>query len=531
MIKGDFMKNRVRPYSSLILVTLMLAGLLAACGDNTAAPTSAPVATTAASATTAAAATTAAGGATTAAATTAAGGATTAAATTAAGGTATTAAATTAAGGTATTAAATTAAGGTATTAAATTAGGSTGAALTLPANCTNVQLAYWNGFTGPDGPFMGQIVDAFNKANSGKITVKMTSQADYGTQLTTAAASDTLPDIAIINEDAVATNAFNNVIRPIDDVVAQLGVSASDFPKIAWDNGVVAGKRYTLPLSIVPMTMFYNADMLKAAGITAPPMTDADFQKAAAAMTTGGNKGFVITSGFPVQQIFQQLLHQFGGSEFNADVTQATWNSDAGVKAVQWMLDAQKKYSDPALEVDADLTAFKAGGAGMIWNGIWQTTNVTGSAVSFSGMATAAPQIGTQPATWAGMASLALPVHKKGNDACKDAASAMLMKYILDKSLTWSKAGNVPAYNKVRNSADIASLHPQAELAKAVENPVFPPSVAGIGDAFGPLSDAITALMTGKTTDIKKALDDAATKSNQTLAANKAKYGTAPKS
>jgi multiple sugar transport system substrate-binding protein len=127
-------------------------------------------------------------------------------------------------------------------------------------------------------------------------------------------------------------------------------------------------------------------------------------------------------------------------------------------------------------------------------------------------------------------MASLGLPVHKKGNDACKDAASAMLIKYILDNSLTWAKAGNVPAYNKVRNSADIASLHPQADLAKAVENPIFPPSVPGIGDAFAPLSDAVTALMTGKSTDVKKALDDAAAKSNQILAANKAKYGDAPK-
>ena len=478
------MLRKLRLHFSLVTVLCMLClVLLSACGDSTTASTSVAATTSGAAATTSSAATTSAGTATTAAvATTAAGGST------------------------------------------------SGGAALTLPANCTNVQLQYWNGFTGPDGPFMGQIVDAFNKANTGKITVKMTSQADYGTQLTTAAASDTLPDIAIINEDAVATNAFNNVIRPIDQVVGQLGFTVSDFPKVAWDNGVVAGKRYTLPLSMVPMTMYYNADLLKAAGLSDPPKTDADFQKVAAAMTKGGNKGFEITSGFPVQQIFQQLLHQYGGSEFNADVSQATWNSDAGVKAVQWMLDAQKKYSEPALEVDADLNAFKAGTAGMIWNGIWQTTNVTGSAVSFSGKATAAPQIGSQPATWAGMASLALPVHKKGNDACKDAGSALLMKYILDNSLTWAKAGNVPAYNKVRNSGDIKSLLPQADLAAAVENPVFPPSVPGIGDAFGPLGDAITAIMTGKAKDIKATLDDAAKKSNQTLAANKQKYGDAPK-
>jgi hypothetical protein len=30
--------------------------------------------------------------------------------------------------------------------------------------------------------------------------------------------------------------------------------------------------------------------------------------------MTADGNYGFMITTGFPVQQIFQMLLHQFGG-------------------------------------------------------------------------------------------------------------------------------------------------------------------------------------------------------------------------
>ena len=54
MIKGDYKKNQVWAYLSLTLVALFVAGLLAACGDNTAAPTAAAT-TAAASATTAAA--------------------------------------------------------------------------------------------------------------------------------------------------------------------------------------------------------------------------------------------------------------------------------------------------------------------------------------------------------------------------------------------------------------------------------------------------------------------------------------------
>ena len=84
-------------------------------------------------------------------------------------------------------------------------------------------------------------------------------------------------------------------------------------------------------------------------------------------------------------------------------------------------MKDAQKKYSEPKLPVDADLNGFKAGTVGMIWNGIWQTSNVPARPSSFEG-GPAPPQIGPQPAIWAGMALLSLPVHKKGEDKCADA-------------------------------------------------------------------------------------------------------------
>ncbi|MBC8161037.1 MAG: ABC transporter substrate-binding protein, partial [Roseiflexaceae bacterium] len=244
--------------------------------------------------------------------------------------------------------------------------------------------------------------------------------------------------------------------------------------------------------------------------------------------ITAGENKGFLLTNGFPVQQIFQQLLHQYGGTEFSEDGTKATWNSEAGVQALQWMKDAQTKYGEANLEVDADLNAFKAGTAGMVWNGSWQIPNMTGDAVGFAGKLAGVPQIGSQPAVWAGGPLLALPVRGQGADACKDAGSAMFIKYVIENSAQWAKGGNVPAYNKARQDPAFTEL-PQAALATSVENPVFPPAIPGIGDAFTPLSEAVGAVMSGSATDIKLALDDAAGRADQILEQNKANYGDAP--
>ena len=491
------MSQRLRKSISLAMVASILAVLLAACGGE-ATPVPA-TATTGGGATTEATATT---------------GGTTAEATATTGGTTAEATATTAE-----------AAGATATT------GGAAGGGLALPSTCSAVEINYWNPFTGPDGPFMQKIVDNFNASGQNIKVNNNTNQAiggQYDTQLDTAQASGQLPNVAIINEDAVATRAFRNTLRPIDQFVEQAGIQGSDFPKVAWDTGAVAGKRYGVPLSFVVMTMYYNQDMLNAAGITKVPTNKEEFEAAAQAMTKDGKNGFLLTTSFPVQQIFQQLLHQYGGTEFSADGTKATWNSDAGVKALTWMKEASDKYGQPNLEVDAELNAFKAGNVGMIWNGIWQIPNVTGDAVSFKGMAAPPPQIGDQPATWAGGPFLTMPV-QPSEDQCKDTASIIFIKYVLDNSLEWAKAGNVPALNSVRNSAEFKAL-PHSALAPAVENPVFPPPVPGIGSAFAPLGEAVGSIIAGTETDIKKALDSSAERSNAILAENKATFGDAPK-
>jgi multiple sugar transport system substrate-binding protein len=491
------MTQRLRKFISLAMVTSILAVLLAACGGE-----ATPVPATATT-----------------------GGGTGAEATATTGGTTAEATATT--GGTTAEATATTAeaAGATATT------GGAAGGGLALPSTCSAVEINYWNPFTGPDGPFMQKIVDNFNASGQNIKVNNNTNQAiggQYDTQLDTAQASGQLPNVAIINEDAVATRAFRNTLRPIDNFVEQAGIQGSDFPKVAWDTGAVAGKRYGVPLSFVVMTMYYNQDLLNAAGINKVPTNKEEFEAAAQAMTKDGKNGFLLTTSFPVQQIFQQLLHQYGGTEFSADGTKATWNSDAGVKALTWMKEASDKYGQPNLEVDAELNAFKAGNVGMIWNGIWQIPNVTGDAVSFKGMAGPPPQIGDQPATWAGGPFLTMPV-QPSEDQCKDTASIIFIKYVLDNSLEWAKAGNVPALNSVRNSAEFKAL-PHSVLAPAVENPVFPPPVPGIGSAFAPLGEAVGSIIAGTETDIKKALDSSAERSNAILAENKATFGDAPK-
>lgn len=393
----------------------------------------------------------------------------------------------------------------------------------------SNCQLTFWTGLTGPDGPQMQQLITQYNAAHpSSKVTMSISNALP--TKLGTAATSDTLPDLALVNEDQIATQAYRGVLAPMDSIAQQTGYSSSDFPQAAYNQANLSGHLYGLPLSFVSLTMYYNADLFQKAGISGPPTNRADFEAGAAKLTSGKQRGFQITSGFPVAQIFQMLLHQFGGSEFNSDFTQATWNSPAGVQALTWMKNAQANYSQPKLEVDADLNSFKLGTVGMIWNGIWQTGNVTGSGVSFKGMAAAPPQIGTQPAIWAGAAYLTTPHHKTAQSTCKTTGEATFMKYLLDNAPTWAKAGNVPAPNKARHSTEVQALTPQGVLATALDTPAMAaPPIPGASDDLAPMASAVQAVMAGAQSDILKALDDSATQANQVIQQNRQKYGTSP--
>lgn len=400
--------------------------------------------------------------------------------------------------------------------------------AASLPAECGTVNLDYWNPFTGPDGPFMGELVTAFNEVNP-NIVVVMTTQSEYYTQLSTAAASGTLPDVAIVHADQVATQVYRNILRPMDALVTEAAINGEDFPEAVWNAGEVNGSRYAIPLDIHPMTMFVNMDLLAEAGFETVPTTGEEFAAVAAALTGGDNNGFMITAGFPIRQIFEMMLYQYGGTSFNEDGTEAAWNSEEGVMAAQWLLDSQAAYSQPNLEVDAELNAFKGGTVGMIWNGIWQTTNVTGEGVFFNGVATAVPQIGPNMAVWAGSHQLTLPVQAE-EDACRDTAAGIFIKYLLDNSVVWAQAGQLPASSVVRASEEFAEVQPQAEIAaRSADFVFFPPSVPGITDAYGPLDEAIGALLSGNATDVQAELDNAAERANQILAQNRETYGEAP--
>ncbi|NKY05967.1 ABC transporter substrate-binding protein [Cellulomonas hominis] len=390
------------------------------------------------------------------------------------------------------------------------------------------VDLAFWNGFTGGDGPVMQDLVDRFN-AEHETITVKMTTMewADYHAKLPAALTSGQGPHVAIQHLDSLPTSAARGLLLPLDDVADELGLTSDDFIRTVWDAGIYGDARYGIPLDVHPLGFFFNTAVLAGAGLdpAAPPMDRAAYEAALDTLLGTGVAGhWMSPHTFTGGQTLQSLIWQFGGDLFDSEGATAAWARDEGVEALSWMVDAvHKGWSARDVGQDADLIALQNGQAAFNWNGIWSINTLD----QISGLewdVRRLPRIGSVDAAWAGSHNFVLTKQRGTSDDQLEAARTFI-NWVSQQSAAWAVGGQVPARLSARDSADFAALAPQSAIAEQAEDLRFVPSIPGIGDAVGELYTALNEAVL-LTKDPATALADAAARADKVLADNRDRYG-----
>ncbi|TRY19680.1 ABC transporter substrate-binding protein [Tessaracoccus rhinocerotis] len=391
-----------------------------------------------------------------------------------------------------------------------------------------NVELQFWNGFTGGDGAFMKTLVDQFNEENANiAVSVRTLQWADYYDTLPTAVQAGRGPDIGVMHVDSVATNAAREIIQPLDDVASALELTADDFAPVPWEAGLYQDVRYSIPLDVHPLGFFYNKTVMEQAGLDPenPPMDLDSYMDALDKLKSAGIQGHW-TSPFPFTGglTMQSLLWQFGGDLFNADATEAVWAEAPGVEAFTWWQNLAKDgHSPQEVAQDADFIALQNGQTAFNWNGIW-SINTLKEKTDLEWGVKRLPNIGGTPAAWAGSHQFVLPV-RPSPDEDKDQASRVFLNWISEQSLEWAKGGQVPARNSVRESAEFQELTDQAELAGQIDDLHFLPAVPGIGDAMVEWDKALNEItLAGK--DVAATLDQSVERANKILEDNAKRYG-----
>ncbi|MGO4690385.1 ABC transporter substrate-binding protein [Glaciibacter sp. 2TAF33] len=392
-----------------------------------------------------------------------------------------------------------------------------------------NVTISFWNGWTGGAAPVLvPKLIQKFNTEHKNIVVKDVPMQwGDISAKMPLAIKAGKGPDVSVAHGDDLATYAAQGLLLKSDDIVKSLGYGESDFPEGVFKAGNYGGAQYAIPWSVTPLGLYVNKTVLTSAGLdpAALPTDKASYQKALDALKAAGVQGewvdgYVFTGTFE----FETLVWQFGGDLYNKDVSEATFNSDAGVQALTWMTDLIKNGHSPSdVAQDGNFNALVAGKTAFNWNGVWQTTNEALPNVQW--VAAPVPQIGTEKAVWSSSTHWVF-VNNKGQDKNKTAAAATFVKWMNDNSAGWAETGELPAANTVRNDPALLSKYPNLkpfmdELPYAHYETVSP----GISAANATITTALNEAVLGKKTP-KQALDDAVTKANQLLKQNKSQYG-----
>jgi multiple sugar transport system substrate-binding protein len=385
-------------------------------------------------------------------------------------------------------------------------------------------ELTFWNGFTGGDAPTMLAIIDGFQKENPGtRVRMVSVRWEDYYQKVPAAVQAGKGPDVGIMHVDQISMSAAHGVLSPLDDVAQGLGFQETDFAPDVWQASVYQGARYGIPLDMHPLGLFHNKAVLEEAGLdpNEPPSDRESFEAALEELKGKGIAGnwvppFVFTGGF----MFQSLLWQFGGDLTNEDGTKATWNSDAGVQAMEYLRSMiQKGYSPPNVAQDADNIAFKNGQSAFIWQGAWGIGDYSSTEGLEWGLGPL-PQIGDQPAAWSNSHQFVIP---RGLSDAKQEAARKFIDYVTNAP-SWAESGMIPARKSARETEAFKKL-PASGLAEEIPYVRFPRPVAGLADVRESTLDiAISQGLSGRK-PVRAALDESAERADELLLDNYEKF------
>ncbi|MFT4210548.1 MAG: extracellular solute-binding protein [Microbacterium sp.] len=183
------------------------------------------------------------------------------------------------------------------------------------------------------------------------------------------AAQEGTSPDIILLDNPAVSTLASTGMLTTTDE----LGLDTSDIDANLLAAGELDGETYGIPIGANTLALYYNADILSAAGIDPASITDwASLTDALATVTAAGHKGITF-AGIGTEEGSFQFLPWFWGA--GADLTDL--DSSQAVEALALWTDWVKNgYAPQSVISNSQNTSweeFATGDFAFAENGTWQ--------------------------------------------------------------------------------------------------------------------------------------------------------------
>ena len=200
---------------------------------------------------------------------------------------------------------------------AATTAAPAAGGETAAPAEAA--VITFWYNNTGDEALVYEEAISQYNASQS-KYKVEGLSVTD-NQKLIVAMSSNEAPDVIKLSNQTVMQYQKNGLLESLQSYADQDAFDASIYSEQAVAANTIEGDIYALPLDAYTIQMFYNKDLLEAAGYSAPPETMEEMYEMAVAVTQVDASGNIEVLGyplFPYASARQELIYGFGGRWWN---------------------------------------------------------------------------------------------------------------------------------------------------------------------------------------------------------------------
>jgi multiple sugar transport system substrate-binding protein len=320
-----------------------------------------------------------------------------------------------------------------------------------------------------------------------------------------------------VVDVDEIWTAEYANAafVKPVTDrYTAEMKSGILDASK---NIVTYKDKLYGVPMFNDVLFFYYNEEMLKNAGYTAPPKTWDEFtaysqvlQEKKITEGPASTWGWSMNEGLAVY--FTQFLGSFGGKFFD-EQGKAVFNDEKGVKALQYMVDSLKNgIVDKNSITNNDrqiLDAFKNGKTAFVsgWSFYWGEINGAESKVKGKAKVGMLPVAdGAKPQTATGSMYLGITEQSKNEEAAWKFIEFLGSKEIQKKQSL--EAGALPIWKDLYNDADlIAKQGAFAEMGAQLEYTLSRPSLDDYNAFSKELQLRLQEALTGKKTP-KEALD-----------------------
>jgi multiple sugar transport system substrate-binding protein len=262
----------------------------------------------------------------------------------------------------------------------------------------------FWDWEYIPRQEYMQRLIGEWQAANPG-VAFNYTAfpWGDLSTKLLTSNEAEQNPPVSNVHNEWRPALQRAGLLAPYPEELFDYSQLASTPTLRAGDGNI-----YTSIFGYYCSCVFLNSDMLAEEGMTRDdvPTDWADFVLFAQQLTRYDSSGMIERPGiglnhyFSQKWLWQDLVYQAGGFQYNEDGTQALWNSPEGVQALQLIHDWYHvhRIDDPFLERHFDMF-YTDRAAGFISHGYWASDLIADAA--WDGRFTTAPE-----PTWSGTGS-----------------------------------------------------------------------------------------------------------------------------